>query len=76
MASAFLTGVGSAVSGDCVALLSTTDKHWSSGMLPLVMYNWWLWSGGKPDPPFTFTLCDGPSRTCQTGAFTGGCREI
>ena len=56
-ASAFLAGFGSAVNGDCVAL---PDQ--SSEMLPLVMYNWWLWSGGKLDLPFT--LCDRPSRPC------------
>lgn len=56
------TGFGSAVSRDCVALPSTIDKDQSFEMLPLVMYNWWLWSSGKLDPPLT--LCDRPSRTC------------
>lgn len=61
-ASAFLTGFGSTVSSDCVAVPSTIDKDQSFEMLPLVMYNWWLWSGGKLDLPLK--LCDRPSRTC------------
>lgn len=48
--SAFLAGFGCTVSGDGVALPSTIDKDPSFEMLPLVMYNWRLWSGGKLDP--------------------------